>query len=377
VKQDRYDAVVIGGGFFGCILALFLKSRGGDVLVVEREADLLRRASYANQARVHNGFHYPRSLLTALRSRVNFPRFAAEFRDCVDDSFVKYYGVARNLSKVSARQYRLFMERIGAPIRPAPPQVQRLFNPDMIEAVFEVVEYAFDADRLRARMRASLEEAGVEVALAASAATVGPAAGDGRVTLTVQNGSAAPRPLDAALVLNCTYGHLNQLLRDSGLPLLDLKHEITEMALVEVPPPLKGLGVTTMCGPFFSTMPFPARGLHSLSHVRYTPHGSWRDTVNGYRDAYRTLDDYPKVSRFSHMVHDARRYLPALAEARYVESIWEIKTTLPTSEMNDGRPILFHPQPGLPQLVHVMGGKIDNIYDIEEELREHLRASRS
>ena len=30
------------------------------------DADLMQRASYANQARVHNGYHYPRSLLTAL-----------------------------------------------------------------------------------------------------------------------------------------------------------------------------------------------------------------------------------------------------------------------------------------------------------------------
>lgn len=374
MKNDRYDAIVIGGGFFGCILALFLKSRFDAILIVEREDDLLKRASYANQARVHNGFHYPRSLLTALRSRINFPRFVVEFHDCVDSSFVKYYGVAKKLSKVSASQYRLFMERIGAPIRPAPDHVRRLFNPDMIEAVFEVVEYAFDADRLRARIRRSLDAAGVEIALATSASSVAGAEG-GRVTLNVHGQNAETRPLDAGLVLNCTYGHLNQVLRDSGLPLLDLKHEITEMALVDVPAALKTIGITTMCGPFFSTMPFPSRGLHSLSHVRYTPHCSWRDTVSGYRDAYETLRHYPKTSRFSHMLHDARRYLPSLADAKYVESIWEIKTTLPVSEINDGRPILFYPQPGLPQMVHIMGGKIDNIYDIEDELREYLRAS--
>ena len=30
-----------------------------------------------------------------------------------------------------------------------------------------------------------------------------------------------------------------------------------------------------MCGPFFSLMPFPAAGLQTLSHVRYTPHFAW------------------------------------------------------------------------------------------------------
>jgi L-2-hydroxyglutarate oxidase LhgO len=51
-----YDALVIGGGFFGCKLALYLKEQLGQVLILEQEADLLQKASYTNQARVHNGY---------------------------------------------------------------------------------------------------------------------------------------------------------------------------------------------------------------------------------------------------------------------------------------------------------------------------------
>src|SRR5258706_13678139 len=106
--------VVIGGGFFGCRLALALRERGERVTVVEREADLLLRASANNQARVHGGYHYPRSILTGLRSRVNYPRFVAEFGSCIDRSFRHYYAVARRQSHVTARQFELFCQRIGA-----------------------------------------------------------------------------------------------------------------------------------------------------------------------------------------------------------------------------------------------------------------------
>ena len=41
---------------------------------------------------------------------------------------------------------------------------------------------------------------------------------------------------------------------------------------------------------------------------------------------------------------------------------------LPRSESNDSRPILFKPDHGLPGLHNVMGGKIDNVYDVVEEL---------
>ena len=46
-----YDAIFAGGGFYGCCLALEFADRFRRILIVEREHDLLTRASYANQAR--------------------------------------------------------------------------------------------------------------------------------------------------------------------------------------------------------------------------------------------------------------------------------------------------------------------------------------
>jgi len=72
------------------------------------------------------------------------------------------------------------------------------------------------------------------------------------------------------------------------------------------------------------------------------------------------------------MLADASRYLPALRKATYRESIWAVKTLLPQTEVDDGRPILFQQDPMLPAVVHVMGGKIDNIFDVEDELDKLL-----
>src|SRR3954454_420403 len=114
-----HDAVVIGGGFYGCSLALYLAQRGYRVIVVEQEPQLLQRASYSNQARVHNGYHYPRSFMTAMRSVVNFPRFLSDFGECIHNSFEKLYAIAAIGSKVNAYQFEQFCRNIGSPIRPA------------------------------------------------------------------------------------------------------------------------------------------------------------------------------------------------------------------------------------------------------------------
>ena len=361
--MTRADAIVIGGGFYGCVLALHLaRERGRRTLLLEAGPSLMARASYNNQARVHQGYHYPRSLLTGLRSRLNFERFCREYRDCIDDEFEKVYAIASRFSQVTAAQFQLFVKRIGAPIAKPPKAVAALFDPDRIEAVFSVREVAFDAKRLARDLEERLHEAGVEVRLGAEARSVRRAEGGGLEVAVETDGET--RRLEAPRVFHCTYSRINQLLHASGLPRIPLKHELTEMALVEVPPPLSKLGVTVMCGPFFSLMPFPARGLHSLSHVRYTPHCEWSDASGPYRDPYRVLREAGLHSNFLPMAKDASRYLPAVAQCRQVDSLWEVKTVLPRSEVDDSRPILFKEDHGLPGLTCIMGSKIDNAADV-------------
>lgn len=352
---------MVGGGFFGATVAAHLAGALGRVILLEREPELLARASFANQARIHNGYHYPRSILTAHRSRQNFDRFLAAYPRAVVGDFSKYYAIARRFSAVTAAQFRAFCDRIGAPLSPAPKAVSALFDPDLVEAVFEVRELAFDANALRAELHGALDAARVEVRRSVEVRRVSEAPGGG-LRVELRGGDT----LDAGAVFNCTYAGINELLERSGLPLIPLKYEAAEMALVEAPPPLRRAGVTVMCGPFFSVMPFPARGAHTLSHVRYTPHYAWS---TGGAAPPRP----PGPSRFVHMVKDAARYLPCLQDARYLDSLWETKTILPASEADDSRPILFKAHHGLRNLYCVMGGKIDNVFDVLHEL-DALRA---
>jgi glycine/D-amino acid oxidase-like deaminating enzyme len=362
--MERWDAVVVGGGFYGLYLADRLAARVRRVLLCERGPGLMARASYANQARVHNGYHYPRSILTAVRSRVNFPRFVAEFRSAVDAGFEKLYAVARRGSKVTAEQFYEAMRRIGAPIEPAAAAVKDRFDRALIDDVFRVREYAFDSATLCEVMSDRVERAGVTVRLNTTVERVAPLPG-GAVRVRA-NGTE----LAAGLVLACGYAQTNAVAAASGLPVIPLKHELAEMALVEVPDGLKPLGVTVMDGPFFSCMPFPPRGLHTLSHVRYTPHGHWYDPADA--SAYDVFAAAQKRTAFPHMVRDAARYLPALAGCEYRDSLWEVKTVLPRSEADDSRPILFRADHGVANYHVVMGGKIDNVYDVADELMKRL-----
>jgi glycine/D-amino acid oxidase-like deaminating enzyme len=360
--------LIIGGGFFGMYLAEYFARNGCTVRLVEKESQFMSRASYANQARVHNGYHYPRSVLTALRSRVSFPHFVNEFTDCIDSDFEKYYLIGNPLGKVSAKQFQKFCDRIGAPCELAPDRIKSLTNPSLIEACFSVVEYAFDAVRLRDRMINRLAATSANCSLNTAVVAVR-SSGSCLQAELVHNISGENETVNADHVFNCTYSCINSVNAHSGIDLVPLKHEMTEMCLVDVPDQLKKVGITVMCGPFFSVMPFPSTGLHSFSHVRYTPHYEWKDSNdNTYNDAHARYTAAQRHSAWRYMQKDAARYIPLLAECTYHSSIWEVKTVLPRSESDDSRPILFLPNHVLKGFHCIMGGKIDNVYDAVEAI---------
>src|SRR5258706_8327342 len=98
------------------MLALFLKNIFARVVILEKESQLMTKASYNNQARVHNGYHYPRNFVTALRSHINYKRFISDFPEAIDDTFLMAYAIAKNTSKVTSNQFIKLCKQIGAPL---------------------------------------------------------------------------------------------------------------------------------------------------------------------------------------------------------------------------------------------------------------------
>jgi glycine/D-amino acid oxidase-like deaminating enzyme len=360
------DAIVIGGGFYGSMIALYLmKVRGFKaVTLIERESTLLNRASYNNQARVHNGYHYPRSFTTAFRSRVNLPRFVKDYPDAVVKNFTKLYAIARNNSKVTPKQFERFCHEIGAKLEPVPLAMKKLFEPRLIDSVYLTEEYAFNSRELASEARRELDEVGVEILLDTRVTSIHKQDNESLSVIYEHNGQKVER--FTRFIFNCTYSGLNQFSGDFPGTQTKLKHELTEMALVEMPDELKEVGVTVMDGPFFSMMPFPARGLHTLSHVRYTPHMQWNDASD--LDPYHRLENYHRETRVDRMIRDVARYMAPIADVKYRDSLFEVKTILVKNEGDDGRPILFEQHAQLPRCYSVLGGKIDNIFDVLEKL---------
>ena len=362
VVPTHYDYVVIGGGFYGCCLALYLRSISDKVLLVEAAPALMTRASRVNQARVHTGFHYPRSAVTAVKSMLLHRKFLEDFPEAIVDEFQMLYAIAKRRSKVTAKKfYRMFGE-MGAPVEVAQPNDRALFDAEMVEEVFACYETAFDYSVLAKAMAERLDEAGVNLRLSTEVQALD-ARPDGVVA-----GLSDGTEVTARYAFNITYAQINTVLELAELPKARLKYEVAELALIEPPEELQARGITVMDGPFFSTMPYPSSGLYSLTHVRYTPHESWSDEL-GPRDPYLHFVGRQYETRYAFMLRDAQRYLPCLSGSIYHRSIYDVKTVLVKNEQDDGRPILYHQAPHGSRVISILGGKIDNIYDLFEAVK--------
>jgi glycine/D-amino acid oxidase-like deaminating enzyme len=359
--------LIIGGGFFGMYLSEYLAKSGCEVTLIEKQDDFMQGASYVNQARVHNGYHYPRSILTASRSRLSFSSFIDEFKTCIDRSFSQNYMISKMNSKISPKQFEIFCKRIGAKYRPATNSVTKLIDLNYVQAAYNVEEYAFNSIELKKEMKSRLIKANVSFHLGVEVKSIHK---DSKTLVAdIQSNQDKTLPsmnsIEVDQIFNCTYSSVNEINRESGLDIISLRHELAEITLVDVPEELKNTGVTIVDGPFFSIMPFPSTNFHSLSHVRYTPHFDWHDNSLS-KSLYLDIEYYKKneKSAYRKMIQDAQRYIPILSRCKYRESLWETKTILPSSEVNDSRPILFKENNGINGYHCIIGGKIDNIYDV-------------
>ena len=113
--MNRYDKIIIGAGLYGLYSALFCGEKKQNILVLECDPTPFRRATYINQARVHQGYHYPRSLSTAMKSAGYFERFNKDYGFCINRSFEKIYATSSQYSWSNGEQFKNFCRAAGIP----------------------------------------------------------------------------------------------------------------------------------------------------------------------------------------------------------------------------------------------------------------------
>lgn len=318
---------VVGGGVFGCAAAVELASAGFEVELFDAEPDILLGATQRNQARLHRGYHYPRSDATAASARDSFDDFARRYSPAIVRT-THHYVIAPG-SKTTPEEYLAFCDRLALPYE----VVDRPMHVHTADLVVRVPEAFIDVEVLRRLFRRDLAASQVAMHLGH------------RVSLD---------DLDAYdLVVYATYG------QPWSKP---LRYELCEVALLELGR-YAGESYVVIDGEFVSLDPY--RKLYVLYDVKHSVHAATEgDTAELWSEYGSLLKRWgPTRTSLSHvdlMRESAGRFLWGIdpgdgGVSIYHGSWFAIRAVLPDVDDTDERPTLVERSGNV---ISVLSGKI-------------------
>ncbi len=374
--MDTYDRIIIGAGIYGLYAALYCAKKGDKVLILECDKVSFSRASYVNQARVHQGYHYPRSISTAIKSAGYFDRFNRDYDFSINKEFRKIYATSKQYSWSDGEQFKQFCRMANIPCEELNPE--QFFKKDMCDAAFLTTEYTYDAKLLRDFFLNELSKY-KEVCLKCQIKIEKINKTDDDYVIQL----ADETEVKTSYLLNTTYAGTNQVLNMIGYDKFKIKYELCEIILCEAGEKLSQYGITVMDGPFFSIMPFGKTGQYSLTSVTFTPHHtSYSDLPifqcqqksAGYCSEYYLGNCNHCIAKpdtaYPYMSNLAHKYLRDEYSYTYKDSLYSIKPILMSSEVDDSRPTVIKIYSQKPTFISVLSGKVNTVYDLNEVLND-------
>jgi len=373
-KIQKFDYIILGAGIFGLYAATLLFKKGCKVALIERDREAFSRASYINQARLHYGYHYPRSIATAQQSIKYFERFNKDFSFAINSSFKKIYAISSRISYTSAKQFLKFCNYLEIPAFEI--DSKKYFNNGMVEAAFETKEYAFDAEKIKNYLIKEINKnKNTKIFFNKNLKNVEKTSDSYILNFNDKNS------FETKFVLNTTYAAINQIIDKFNYEKFKIKYEICEMIVCDVNGKLKNIGLTVMDGPFLSIMPFGLTGYHTLSAVQYTPiKTSFKDLpvfeCQGINNSCSITNlencnlcsDKPKTT-WRYMSQLAKKFFISEMSFNYNSSLFAIKPILEAAEIDDSRPTIIKTFSKNPTFISALSGKINGIYELEKILK--------
>jgi len=357
--MKKYDYLVIGGGIFGLYTALYLSKYNKTICVLEKENQLMKKASIVNQARLHAGYHYPRSVATALLSNEYKERFIFDHKNFVNSKFKQYYAIDKYGSLTNSAQFEKFCNYINIKCRKVN-SVKHIKN-NRIEQLYLTDEYSFDPIMIAEYYREMInQKSNIDVKMNTTIIEAEELNDSWSITIFDSKESEYDK-IVAHSVINATYYNINTQNKLFGMPTIKLMHETTEMVFIYAPK-IKNIGLTILDGQYCSIMPYGFSGLHSLYSVIYSVHDV------DYHDEPQFSCNAKPISNNHKMQKQLSNYLDDEVYLQYQFSMYTTRSKLQYSYIDDGRPTVVTKMNLLPEYYCLFAGKINSIYEIESKI---------
>lgn len=315
------NVAVVGGGFYGLMLAEFLSSNY-NVTVFEKNNETLLGASNLCQKRIHSGMMYPNNFKTLASCLKTFKPFMIKFKDAIFDDFTSLYAVAKD-SKISADNFYKISKENKIPIKKVK---NNYFN--NVESVFQCKEFTFDLDIIRNILIDECLSKNVKI----------------KTNFYIEN---LKQIENFDKIFLCNYDGIYNLLKNSGITPPSFRKKYSEKIFFKDNFP--NTAVTVVDGNYFSTMCLPTKfnGLKSLTATNLTNY-----------DNYSTDSNYQNVFKL------VKSFIPDI-ELKYISSSFGPKITID----DNLRTFYIRKENFHKDVYTILGGKITNVFELFEKLK--------
>jgi len=338
---------IIGSGFFGLTLGLFL-SQKNEVHIFEKEKKILNGASSANQFRFHLGYHYPRSQKTVTEINKSKNLFTDYFGRKIFQKTLNYYSIA-NESKVNFKRYRKFLKknRLYNKI------LNNLISSKIINKTILTNEKILNYFSFKKLILKKIKYSKL------------------KLRLNSEFKKSYLKNYDKVILT--TYANNNKILKKIGIKRLDnFKFELVEKIVIKLPKKFHNKSFVVIDGKFVCVDPYLGTKYHLLSDVKL----SKLETIVGKFPIFKNKNKKflnkgiiknKRISRFEDFIERSSIYLPFLKKAKYVGTMFVDRTIKKNKESTDERTSLIKDHSN--KITSILSGKWNNCVYLAKNFR--------
>jgi hypothetical protein len=251
---------IFGGGIFGLTIFLFLRKKGFNCYLYEKEKDLLAGASTKNLNRVHLGYHYPRDKETVYQSKKGFNSFTKFYSKSIIKNFENYYAIAKN-SKVNSKKYEKFLKETKLKYKKIDPKKFR-FKTNFIENIYKVTEPIYSWSLIKKLINKLIQKDKNRIYFKSFISNV-------EYKQKKYFFKSNKKNNISDIVINATYEGSNTISKKIS-KLRNFEYQITNIMEINSKK-FKSVGFALMDGPFFSFLPMGTeKNKQVLYHVKHS-----------------------------------------------------------------------------------------------------------
>jgi len=363
MESKNNKAVVIGGGIHGLTAAIFLASNGFDVILLEKRDNIMRGTSGSTHNRAHMGYHYPRSMETAVECLEGLNFFKKRYSAALYYPKESYYLLEKNNSKTSFEEFKSFCDQIGIPYEVEFSGGDK-WNEKNIKCGFKVPEPVFNMSVLSEMLSSEAKSLGVKII---TRTEVKDMKREGEFYYIVARDPSGQLEFPANIIVNATYALVNNTLKALGIADDMVEYELQKTEVVTARSKVSLPALTVMDGPFVSIMPLAEDRGENLFLIYDVA-----NSVVERQDGFLAEDVTPQVSNFSKMIEHGRQYFPFMDDLEYVCSQYGLRP-IPKMTIGDSRKTRIVAHKKYPGIYSIFEGKCISAPLIAQKLVEMIK----